>query len=73
MIQGVPRRSITVLGVLVIAVLPTVLIIAVRHSLSWYAGVALFYGILAVAEIGYLCILVAIMRRDGERSLAAVS
>jgi hypothetical protein len=73
MIQSVPRRSITVLGVLVMTVFPTVLIVALRHSLSWYTGFALFYGVLAIAEISYLGILIALMRRDRLQYILDIS
>lgn len=67
------RRSLTALGILMIAPIPMVLVVALRRGLTWYEGAALFYGTLATAEIAYLGVLLAARRRHARDPVAVLS
>lgn len=68
MTRHLPRGAITLLGIVAMALTPFVLVLAFRESLSWSGGALLFYVTLALAQIGYVGLLVAAARRSGVGS-----
>jgi hypothetical protein len=66
-------KSITVLPSLIGVCLGAALVIALRVNLSLYLGAGLFISMLAAVEIGYLCILLLVNRREGARCNPLVS
>lgn len=64
-----PWKSIMVLPTLIALSASAVLLVSLHHRLSVQAAIGLFVGALAVVEIGYLLILVAVSRRDTPRRL----
>lgn len=63
---GAPVKPIPFLAALVPALATLALVAALRHGFSWYNAVALFYGALALAEVGYLAV-VFLSRGGGPR------
>lgn len=67
------RGSFTVAGLLLTAVTPIVLVILFRDTLRWYTGAALFYGVIALAQIAYLALLIVAARRRRHETEALSS
>lgn len=66
-------RSVTVLGLLVTAPIPLVLVVALRGDFAWYEGAALFYAMVAAAQIAYLGLLLVVRRRDRRQVVSVLS
>lgn len=61
--RRLPPGSITLLGVVLMALAPFVLVLAFRESLSWFGAALLFYAALGLAQVVYIGLLVAASRR----------
>lgn len=64
-------KSITMLPVLIGVSVVAAFVIGVVTNVSPHLGAGLLVSALAVAEIGYLCILIVVNRRDAARGAPA--
>jgi hypothetical protein len=53
-----PRNAVTVLGFLVVVLIPATAIVLLLSEVRWYHGFGVFYAALGSAEIAYLAVLV---------------
>lgn len=73
MTRHLPRGLITLMGIVVTALMPFVLILSLRNNLSWFSGIVLFYVTLGLAQVGYVGLLVAAGRRSRIRAGTATA